>query len=59
MIGFEKTEVQIPENITDGAKLLCVKVFEGKLMREARVTVQFLNNNNNDLAIGKYVTNCI
>ena len=59
MIGFEKTEVQIPENITDGVKLLCVKVFEGKLMREARVTVQFLNNSNNDLAIGKYVTNCI
>ena len=52
MIGFEETEVQIPENITDGVKLLCVKVFEGELMREATVTVQYYNQT----AVGKYVT---
>ena len=52
MIGFEETEVQVPENITDGVKLLCVKAFEGKLMREATVTVQYYDQT----AFGKYVT---
>ena len=51
MIGFEKPEVQIPENITDGV-LLCVKVLEGELMREATVILQFLDQT----AVGKYVT---
>ena len=41
MIGFEETEVQVPESITDRVKLLCVKVLEGKLMREATAIVKY------------------
>ena len=52
MIGFEETEVQIHENITDGDKLLCVKVMEGELMHQATVTVQYYNQT----TVGKYVT---
>ena len=44
MIGFEETEVQVPESIIDGVKLLCVKVFEGELMREATVTVKYYDH---------------
>ena len=51
VIGFEEPEVQVPEDITDGVKLLCVKVFEGELMREASVTVQYFDHT----AVGKYL----
>ena len=51
-IGFEETEVQVPENITDGVWLLCVKVFEGELMRETTVTVKY----NDKTAVCKYAT---
>ena len=50
MIGFEETEVQVPENIADGVKLLCVKVFEGELRREATVTVKYCDQS----AVSKY-----
>ena len=49
MIGFEETEVQVPENITDGVKLLCVKVLEGELMRETIVTIKYCDHT----AVGK------
>ena len=52
MIGFEEPEVQVPENITDGVKLLCVKVMEGGLMREATVMVHYYDQT----AVGMYVT---
>ena len=52
MIGLEETEVQVPEDITDGVRLLCAKVFEGKLTREATIMVQYYDRT----AIGKYVT---
>ena len=52
MIGFEETEVQVPENITDGVKLLCVKVLEGELMHQATVIIQYYDQT----AVGKYVT---
>ena len=51
VIGFEETEVQIPENITDGIKLLCAKVLDGELICEATVIVQYYNHT----AVGKYV----
>ena len=52
MIGFEEPEVQVSEDITDGVKLLCVKVFEGELMREAKVNVSYQDES----AIGEYTT---
>ena len=55
VIGFEETEAQIPENIRDGVKLLCAKVLEGELMREATVMVQYYDQT----AVGKYVTDKI
>ena len=51
VIGFEETEVQVPENIAGGVKLLCVKVFEGKPMRESKIIVQYYDQT----AVGKYV----
>ena len=55
VIGFEETEVQVSENITDGMKLLCVKVFQGKLMREVTVIARYYNQT----VDGKYVTDKI
>ena len=52
MIGFEETEVQVPESITDRVKLLCVKVLEGKLMREATAIVKY----NDQIVFSKYLT---
>ena len=52
MIGFEETEVLVPEDIINGVKLLCVKVLEGELMREATVMVQYYDQT----TVGKHVT---
>ena len=52
VIGFEETEVQVLENITDRIKLLCVKVLKGKLTREATVTVKY----NDQTVVSKYLT---
>ena len=41
VIGFEETEVQVPENITDGVKLLCLEVLNGTLMRRTVVSVSY------------------
>ena len=52
MIGFEKPEVQVPEDITNGVKLLCVKVLDGTLIRETVLSVSYQNKS----AIGEYTT---
>ena len=52
MIGFEEAEVQVPENITDGVKLLCLEVLNGKLMRTTVVSVSYQDRS----AISEYTT---
>ena len=37
-------EVQIPENIKDGEKSICVNVTRGQLMREVTVMAQYQNH---------------
>ena len=56
MIGFEKYIDYVPENITNGVKLLCVKVLEGNLTRETTVIVQYYDITStyyNYIAVGK------
>ena len=56
MIGLEETEVQVPEDITDGVRLLCAKVFR---RRNLHVKPQSWFNTMTRTAIGKYVTDKI
>ena len=44
MIGFVDADVQVPENITDGEKSICVNVTRGQLMREVTVMAQYQNH---------------
>ena len=44
------TEVQVPENIKDGEKSICVNVAHGQLMRKVTVMTQYQNHS----ADGKY-----
>ena len=52
MIGFKESEVQVPENIKDGVKLLCLAVLNGTLMHTTIVSVTYQNRS----AISKYKT---
>ena len=51
MIGFEESEVQVLENITDGVKLLCVNVSDGELTGEISINVEYKDQT----AVGKYI----
>ena len=52
VIGFKEPEVQVPENIINGVKLLCLEVLEGNLMRTTVVSVSYQDKS----AISEYTT---
>ena len=52
MIGFNDTEVHVPENIINRVKSLCLEVLDGTLMRTTVVSVSYQDGS----AISEYTT---
>ena len=58
MIGFERRRDYVSEDITNGVKLICVRVLKGRLRREASFIVQYYDTSihSDYMAVGKYAT---